>query len=78
MISQNIIQFLELLKINNNREWFHSNKILYDNAKWDFEFYTNFLINEIKNFDKSISYLEPKDCIYRIFRDIRFSKDKTP
>jgi uncharacterized protein (TIGR02453 family) len=78
MISKSIIEFLNLLKLNNTREWFHANKELYDQAKKDFEVYTSELIKEISLFDKSVEYLEPKDCIFRIFRDIRFSKDKTP
>jgi uncharacterized protein (TIGR02453 family) len=78
MISSNILKFLELLKLNNNREWYHSNKELYEKAKTDFEDYTAFLIKEISSFDKNVGYLEPKDCIFRIFRDVRFSKDKTP
>jgi len=70
--------FLRLLQKNNNREWFHSHKDLYNDAKQEFEGITELLIHEISSFDKDISGLIPKDCIFRIFRDIRFTNDKSP
>lgn len=78
MISQNILQFLKDLRVNNNREWFVKNKKSYDLARREFELLTGVLITEIGKFDKDIQTLLPKDCIFRIFRDIRFSNDKTP
>jgi uncharacterized protein (TIGR02453 family) len=70
--------FLRLLQKNNNREWFNANKSLYDEAKQEFEHITELLIHEIASFDKGISGLVPKDCIFRIYRDVRFSADKSP
>jgi uncharacterized protein (TIGR02453 family) len=70
--------FLSILKENNYKEWFHANKDLYDQAKKEFEGFVTALIPEIHTFDKEIGYPEPKDIIFRIFRDIRFSNDKTP
>jgi uncharacterized protein (TIGR02453 family) len=70
--------FLSLLKENNYKEWFHENKPLYDEAKKEFEDFVNTMIHEVSLFDKDIAHLEPKDCVFRIFRDIRFSNDKTP
>ena len=70
--------FLKPLKKNNNREWYHANKDLYLEAKEEFEHITELLIHEISKFDRSILGLTPKDCIFRIFRDVRFSKDKSP
>ena len=78
MITPTILEFLTLIKENNNREWFHENKALYNQAKNDFEVFVNLAINEISKFDKSIVSVDAKDCIFRIFRDVRFSKSKMP
>ncbi|HEY4785942.1 MAG TPA: DUF2461 domain-containing protein, partial [Bacteroidales bacterium] len=72
------LSFLTVLKDNNYKEWFHENKPLYEEAKKEFESFVSLLIKEIKAIDGDIGYPEPKDCIFRIFRDIRFSNDKTP
>lgn len=72
------IAFLTILKENNYKEWFHENKSIYDEARKEFESFVKILIHEVNQFDKEIGLPEPKDCIFRIFRDIRFSKDKTP
>lgn len=73
-----IINFLEILKENNNREWFAANKPWHDKLKKEFEAFAVQLITVIGKIDKDIAYLEPKDCTYRIYRDTRFSTDKTP
>jgi uncharacterized protein (TIGR02453 family) len=70
--------FLLLLKQNNNRDWYHANKNIYNDAKTEFEHVTEILLHEISAIDRSIAGLTPKDCIFRIFRDVRFSKDKSP
>jgi len=75
---KNCIDFLELLSKNNNREWFAANKKLYESAKADFEKITLRFIKEIGEFDPGVRNLTPRDCIFRIFRDVRFSKDKSP
>jgi uncharacterized protein (TIGR02453 family) len=72
------IAFLSVLKENNYKEWFHENKPLYDEAKKEFEAFVAILIKEVKLIDNEVGYPEPKDCIFRIFRDIRFTNDKTP
>lgn len=73
-----IFSFLKKLKKNNNRIWFKAHKDEYDKAKAEFEAFLMLLIAEISKFDKSIRYLEPQDTIFRIYRDVRFSKDKHP
>jgi uncharacterized protein (TIGR02453 family) len=78
MLKKSTIDFLKKLKKNNNREWFNSNKSLYEDAKTDFDYFVNELIQEISEFDSSVSGLQPKDCTFRIYKDVRFSKDKTP
>lgn len=78
MISKNILDFLRELQANNNRDWFTANKHKYHSAKKDFEGFVKAFIPVLMEIDKEIGYLEPKDCIFRIFRDVRFSKDKSP
>ncbi len=73
------LHFLKKLKINNNREWFDSNKTEYLASKEIFEEFVSELIKGINKFDKKVSIdLKPKDCTFRIYKDVRFSKDKTP
>jgi len=78
MSIHNILQFLKELKINNNREWFAENKVWYDQVKAEFEKISKELILEISKFDEEIKHVEVKDCVFRIYRDTRFSHDKTP
>ena len=73
-----VIRFLEELSENNNREWFQNNKNRYDESRKKVLFITDVLINEIRKFDPDVPLLEPKDCLFRIFRDVRFSNDKRP
>lgn len=70
--------FLKNLKENNNREWYHANKGQYNEAREEFEHLIELLIHEIAVFDKGIAGLQPKNCIFRIYRDVRFSHDKSP
>ena len=73
-----ILHFLEDLKENNNRDWFTINKNQFITAKKEFEIQVEILIREIVKFDNDIGGLQAKDCIFRIYRDVRFSKDKSP
>ncbi len=73
-----ILSFLSDLKNNNNREWFDLNRDRYLKAKTLFEEKVNLMIGEISHFDPSIKMPAAKDSIFRIFRDVRFSKDKLP
>lgn len=73
-----ILSFLSDLKNNNNREWFDLNRDRYLKAKTLFEEKVNLMIGEISHFDPSIGMPAAKDSIFRIFRDVRFSKDKLP
>ncbi len=73
-----ILYFLGELEKNNNREWFQKNKPLYEDAKKAFESFINSLIPGIARFDSSVKFVEAKDCTFRIFRDVRFAKDKSP
>ena len=73
-----VLDFINQLSLNNNKEWFDKNKSFYQEAKHCFETFTQQLIANIETFDPTIRGLQVKDCTYRIYRDLRFSKDKTP
>jgi uncharacterized protein (TIGR02453 family) len=70
--------FLRRLKENNNRDWFNENKSLYTGALREFEVFVDTLIKHISDFDEKIMTTSVKDSTFRIYRDTRFSKDKTP
>jgi uncharacterized protein (TIGR02453 family) len=78
MISQKTFQFLKELKKHNNRDWFNKNKSRYEEANNEFKEFVGKLIGEVAKFEKGVANLEPKDCVFRIYRDVRFSKDKSP
>lgn len=78
MITKEAAQFLEDLVANNNTEWMHANKKRYESFKKDYHNYIASILGEMKPLDKSLEPLEVKNCTFRINRDIRFSKDKTP
>ncbi len=75
---KNVLAFLSELKQNNTREWFTGNKEWYNEVKAEHETFTEKMINRIAAFDPDIAYLTPKDCTFRIYRDVRFSKNKEP
>lgn len=75
---EKVLEFLTDLSKNNNREWYHANKNRYNESREKVLFLTDVLINEIRKFDRDIPALSPNDCVFRIFRDVRFSKDKRP
>ncbi|MDP4184466.1 MAG: DUF2461 domain-containing protein [Bacteroidota bacterium] len=73
-----VLDFLSDLRENNHSVWFQENKERYQGAREKFLMLTRGLIEGVHQFDGSIPLMEPKDCMFRIFRDVRFSKDKTP
>ncbi len=73
-----IVDFLKELNVNNNREWFAENKNRYNDLKSYFEDVCKDLILKIAEFDNDIKNVEVKDCVFRIYKDVRFSHDKTP
>ncbi len=77
-ISAELLAFLKDLKANNNKDWFTANKSRYETSKAEFEAFITNLFTEISVFDPSISHLKAKECVFRIYRDVRFSKDKSP
>ncbi|MBW6492067.1 MAG: DUF2461 domain-containing protein [Lentimicrobium sp.] len=73
-----ILNFLELLESNNNKEWFNANKVLYQEARKKFETVISAVIGSVSAFDNTLGLPSAKETIFRIYRDVRFAKDKTP
>lgn len=73
-----ILDFLSSLQENNNRDWFNAHKDVYLEVKRKVEKLTEDLIGIVSNIEPAASALKPADCLYRIYRDTRFSVDKTP
>ena len=78
MIEKSTIDFLKQLKKNNNKDWFDKNKSKYLAAKENVDGFIDEVIRAFTTFDKSLAGLKAKDCVFRIYRDVRFSKDKSP
>ncbi|MBR4148948.1 MAG: DUF2461 domain-containing protein [Rikenellaceae bacterium] len=72
------VAFLKELAANNNKQWFDANRARYRVLRTRFEELTAELIDGIGTFDAEVRGLKPKDCIFRINRDTRFSNDKSP
>ncbi len=72
-----VLSFLSELSTHNNKAWFEQNRDSYETAKTEFERFVNALIDEFRGPD-GLEDLTAKDCISRIYRDLRFSKDKSP
>jgi uncharacterized protein (TIGR02453 family) len=78
-LNNNYRQFFIELAPNNNSEWFNANRKRYESdVKIPFHNLVSELITKLSKIDKNLEGTKPSDCIFRINRDIRFSKDKTP
>jgi uncharacterized protein (TIGR02453 family) len=75
---QDVLNFLSELKENNNKEWFDLHRDRYEQSRKKVLFLTELIIHEIASFDQEIGVQNAKDCVFRIFRDVRFLADKTP
>lgn len=78
MIAPTTLKFLKDLKNNNHKEWFEANRLWYDTIKVNMTALVTSIITNFSDIDKDLKVLTAKDCMFRISRDIRFSKDKTP
>jgi uncharacterized protein (TIGR02453 family) len=78
MLQQSTIKFLKALKKNNNKPWFDKNRKVYEEAKADFAGFIQKVIDQHGKKDASIQNIIAKDCLFRINRDVRFAKDKSP
>jgi uncharacterized protein (TIGR02453 family) len=74
---QPVMRFVRSLKRNNNREWFEAHRAGYEEARHHFEVYVGALIDGLAR-TEVLGPLSPRDCIFRLNRDLRFSRDKTP
>lgn len=77
MLYPHTLKFLTDLAKNNNREWFQENRKRYDAAKTDFTKLTEDVLNEVSKFEVLVN-TQPKDCVFRINRNLMFAKDKRP
>ncbi len=73
-----ILKFLKDISKNNDRDWFEKNKPRYLEAKQNFEDLVGAILHELVKFEGNLSGLNPKKLAFRIYRDVRFSKDKRP
>ena len=78
MLAASTLQFLKKLDKNNNKAWFDENLKQYEAAKLDFANLTGQVITQFGKKEPSIALLQPKECVFRINRDVRFSKNKAP
>jgi uncharacterized protein (TIGR02453 family) len=78
LLQRSTLRFLTLIKENNNKPWFDENREKYEIARADFEEFVNQLLQKMILFDPDLKDLEAKKCMFRINRDVRFSKNKMP
>jgi uncharacterized protein (TIGR02453 family) len=78
MLQEKTLGFIKGLAENNNKAWFDKHRDEYETAKEDFETFVTALIEHMSKSDPSFAGQKAKDSIFRIYRDVRFSKDKTP
>ena len=72
------LAFFDELQYHNNREWFNDNKARFTAIQSQFLFFTQALIDIMVVEDTNLGHLQAKQCVYRIYRDLRFSPDKRP
>ena len=75
---KHVLAFLSDLTLNNDRSWFQENKNRYDEIKKEHEVFLNTLIQAMSSIDPDLARLTAKDVVFRIYRDVRFSHDKSP
>ncbi len=78
MIHTETVKFLKALKKNNSKEWFDQNRKTYEQAKENYLDFVGEILGRMKKIDTTLADLEPKQCVFRINRDVRFSKNKDP
>jgi uncharacterized protein (TIGR02453 family) len=78
-ITSKFFDFFKELAAHNHKDWFDENRKVYEtHVKAPFESLVGSLVDEMQKTNSAYANLHFKDCIFRINRDIRFSKDKTP
>jgi uncharacterized protein (TIGR02453 family) len=78
MKSAALLDFLAALARHNEREWFQSHKATYDQLRRDFEADVAYWLRELVHDEPALAGLDAKKCVFRIYRDVRFSKVKVP
>ncbi|MFV0604316.1 MAG: DUF2461 domain-containing protein [Niabella sp.] len=78
MLQPSTLQFLSNLKKNNNKPWFDANRPAYEAAREDFIYFIQTVLDKFSKTEPSLLHLQAKSCLFRINRDVRFSKDKSP
>lgn len=78
MLQQSTLDFLKNLDENNTREWFQDNKENYEKALADFTIFATDILDGLKIIQPNLLHTDIKKCLLRIYRDVRFSKDKSP
>lgn len=78
MLQSGTLKFLKGLSRNNHKEWLDAHRMDYEMAKSDFHQLVEQVLRSLEKKDPSLASLQPKDCIFRINRDVRFSKNKSP
>jgi uncharacterized protein (TIGR02453 family) len=78
MLQASTLKFLKDLKKNNNKPWFDAHRDVYEKAKQDFEKFIQAVLDKHSKNDPDLNELTAKKCMFRVNRDVRFSKDKTP
>ena len=78
MLQSSTLKFLRELKKHNDKSWFDANRTYYDASKKDVEAFIQAVIDGVARQDGSVAALHAKDCMFRINRDVRFSKNKSP
>jgi len=73
-----LLDFLHDLAANNDREWFQANKAIYDDLRADFLRAVTGWLRELAQDNPDLASLDPAKCVFRIYRDVRFSKNKDP
>ena len=78
MLQPSTLKFLSGLKKNNNKPWFDEHRKEYEAAREDFAGFVQKVIDTFSKKEPSLAHLKAKDCMFRVNRDVRFSKDKSP
>jgi uncharacterized protein (TIGR02453 family) len=78
MLDKSTLVFLSSLKKNNNKPWFEKNRSLYEAAKENLLALSAELIRQLSKMQPALHSIQPKETMFRINRDVRFSKDKSP
>lgn len=78
MLKPSTLEFLSGLAGNNNKDWFEKHRSDFDDAKADFTHFAEGILHAFQKEDEDLAPLTIKDCLFRINRDVRFAKDKSP